>query len=67
MKITEQMTILDILKAAPETRRVFDRHNMACKACQGAAAESLALGAWNHGVDVKVLVRELNEAAKSVD
>lgn len=65
MKITEKMTILEVLKAAPETRRVFDRHKMRCKACQGAAAETVAAGASNHGVDPKVLLRELNEALKA--
>jgi hybrid cluster-associated redox disulfide protein len=65
MKITEQMTILEVLKAAPATRKVFDRHRMRCKGCQGAAAETVAAGATNHGLDPKALLRELNEAAKA--
>jgi hybrid cluster-associated redox disulfide protein len=65
MKITEQMTILEVLKAAPVTRKVFDRHRMRCKGCQGAAAETVAAGALNHGLDPKALVRELNEVAKA--
>lgn len=65
MKITEQMTILAVLKAAPQTRAVFDRLQMRCKGCQGAAAETVAAGARNHGIDPKALVRELNEAAKA--
>lgn len=65
MKISEQMTILEVLKAAPQTRKVFDRHRMRCKGCQGAAAETVAAGAWNHGIDPKDLVRELNEAVKA--
>lgn len=65
MKITEQMTILEVLKTVPETRKVFDRHGMGCRSCQGAAAETIALGAWNHGIDVKLLVKELNEAART--
>jgi hybrid cluster-associated redox disulfide protein len=64
MKITEKMTILEVLKAAPQTRKVFDRFAMRCKGCQGAAAETVAAGARNHGVDPKALVRELNEAVK---
>jgi len=67
MKITEQMTILEVLKAAPATRKVFDRHRMRCKSCQGAVAETVAAGAWNHGLDPKALVRELNEAAKAAE
>lgn len=67
MKITEQMTILEVLKAAPQTRKVFERHRMRCRGCQGSAAETVAAGAWNHGIDPKVLLRELNEAARSSD
>ena len=44
MKITEKTTILDLLKAAPQTRKVFDRYTMRCKSCQGAAAETIAGG-----------------------
>lgn len=65
MKITEQMTILDVLKTAPQTRKVFDRFKMRCKGCQGAAAETILGGARNHGVDPKALLRELNEAGKA--
>lgn len=65
MKITEQMTILEVLKAAPATRKVFDHHKMRCRACQGAAAETVGAGARNHGIDPKTLVRELNEALKA--
>lgn len=64
MKITGQSTILEVLKAAPQTRTVFDHFLMRCKACQGAAAETVAAGARNHGVDPKALVKALNEAAK---
>ncbi len=67
MKITEQTTILEVLKAAPQTRRVFDRHRMRCRGCQGAAAETVAAGAYNHGLDPKALVRELNEATKAAE
>jgi hybrid cluster-associated redox disulfide protein len=65
MKITEQTTILEVLKAAPQTRKVFDRYKMRCRACQGAAAETIAAGARNHGIDAKVLLRDLNEALKA--
>jgi hybrid cluster-associated redox disulfide protein len=65
MKITEQMTILEVLKAEPRTRKVFDRHKMRCKGCKGAVAETVAAGARNHGIDPKSLLRELNEAAKA--
>jgi len=65
MKITEQMTILEVLKAAPQTRAVFDRFVMRCKGCKGAVSETVAAGARNHGIDPKALLRELNEAVKA--
>jgi hybrid cluster-associated redox disulfide protein len=65
VKITEQMTILEVLKAAPQTRKVFDRYKMRCKGCKGAVAETVAAGARNHGLDSKALVRDLNEAVKA--
>ena len=67
MKVTEKSTILEVLKAAPHTRKVFDHFSMRCKACQGAAAETVGAGARNHGVDPKALVRRLNEAVKEVE
>ena len=65
MKITGEMTIAAVLKAAPATKKVFDRHGMGCKGCKGAVAESVTFGARNHGLDPDALVRELNEAAKA--
>ena len=65
MKITEQSTILEVLKAAPQTRKVFDRNKMRCKGCQGAAAETILAGARNHGLDPKDLLRELNQAVEA--
>jgi hybrid cluster-associated redox disulfide protein len=65
MKITEQMTILEVLRTAPQTRKVFDRYKMRCKGCKGAVAETVAAGARNHGVDAQALLRELNEAVKA--
>ena len=64
MKITDKTTILEVLKAAPQTRKVFDRYAMRCRGCKGAAAETVGAGARNHGVDPKALVRELNAAVK---
>lgn len=67
MKITEKSTIGEVLKAAPKTRKVFERHGMGCRSCQGAMAETIALGAFNHGLDPARLVAELVEAARSED
>lgn len=67
MKITAQSTILEVLKAAPQTRKVFERHKMRCRGCQGAVAETVQAGALNHGLDPAALLKELNEAARAAE
>jgi len=64
VKITEQTTIADVLKGAPQAKRVLDRHGLACKGCLGAVSESIRRAAHNHGLDPRELLREIVEAAK---
>jgi len=65
VKITEQTIIADILREAPQAKKALDRHGLACKGCQGATAESVARAARNHGLEPRVLLREILEAVKS--
>jgi hybrid cluster-associated redox disulfide protein len=67
VKITEQMTIAEVLKAAPQTRKVFERYNMGCRGCQGSITESVARGARNHGLDPQSLLKELNASVKAAE
>ena len=64
VKISPQTNIMEVMKDYPQTRKVFDRHGMGCRGCMGAAAETIAAGAVTHGLDPKILVKELNEALK---
>ena len=64
-KITAQSRLLEVLREYPQTRKVFDRHNMACRGCMGAAAETIFSSAVTHGLDPEAFVRELNEAVGS--
>jgi hybrid cluster-associated redox disulfide protein len=62
MMIHEDMLILDILRRYPQTREIFARHAMACDRCMRAADGTLAEGARMHGVPMRILIRELEEA-----
>ncbi len=61
-KITDQSLILDVIRSYPQTRKVLARHDMACRGCLGAEAETVLNGAVSHGIDAELLVAELNAA-----
>ena len=64
-KITEDMSVAEIVKSCPDARRVFDRHGL--KGCGGehGPSEPLAFFAAVHQVDVDELVREINDEMES--
>ncbi|MCK4268508.1 MAG: DUF1858 domain-containing protein [Actinomycetia bacterium] len=64
MSVNKDMTIGSIVKSHPTTAEVFTRHGMACLDCPSTQFETLEQGAILHGLDVEVLVKELNEAAE---
>ncbi|MDA8236086.1 MAG: DUF1858 domain-containing protein [Clostridia bacterium] len=59
--ITKEMSIFEALSKHPEARGVFKKHNMHCLDCMGAIAESIEEGARMHGIDLKALLKELND------
>jgi hybrid cluster-associated redox disulfide protein len=61
MEITKDSSINEILKAYPESAKVFDKYNMACMGCMGASAESVENGALMHGLDATIIVEELRK------
>jgi hybrid cluster-associated redox disulfide protein len=63
-KITEDMTIKDVLDKYPETAVVFMKYNIGCIGCIAASFERVKDISGVHGVDVKALVRDLNNAVK---
>ena len=65
MKITEETTIAEVLRGAPQAKRVLDRHGLACRGCLGATTESIRRAAHNHGLEPRELLREILEAAKA--
>ena len=58
--IAEHMSANVVMKTFPATRRVFEKHGIAC-GCEGC--DCLDELAWRHGLDVKELMENLRQAA----
>jgi hybrid cluster-associated redox disulfide protein len=63
----KDMSILEALEAHPRSRRVFERHSMACCLCIGANLETIEAGAIMHDVDPDLIVDELNRLGDAED
>jgi len=64
-KITENMTIKEVIDKYPETATVFAKYNVGCIGCLAASFEKVRDIAGVHGIDIKALVKDLNEAVKN--
>ena len=64
MKITKDSNLGEIASNHPETMEVFMKYGLHCIGCMAAQYETLEQGAKAHGIDVKKLVKDLNEAVK---
>jgi hybrid cluster-associated redox disulfide protein len=58
--IEKEMSIRDIVRKYPQTVRIFESHRMGCCGCEAALFESIEEGARVHGVDIDVLIGDLN-------
>ena len=63
-KITENMTIREVIDKYPETAPVFMKYNIGCIGCIAASFEKVKDISGVHGIDVKELVKDLNAAIK---
>ncbi|KKM12091.1 sulfite reductase [Clostridiales bacterium PH28_bin88] len=54
------MTVKEVLELNPATADVFRRMGMHCLGCPSATAESVAGAARTHGLDIEMLLQELN-------
>jgi len=61
-KITADMTIKEVIDTYPETAMVFMRYNIGCIGCLAASFEKVKDIASVHNVDLKALVKDLNQA-----
>jgi hybrid cluster-associated redox disulfide protein len=62
--ITKDMTFFEVMRLNPETVKVLQKHNLGCVGCMGAQNESLEQGANAHGLDIDVLLKDLNAVVK---
>ena len=60
-QITKEMTIGEILRANPEVAPILMEAGMHCLGCPSAQGESLEEAAMVHGLDVDVLVNQIND------
>ena len=60
-KITADLTIVDILKIRPDAGDILRRHGMHCLGCSIAITENLREAADVHGVDLDLLIADLNK------
>ena len=63
--IKPTMSFMEVIRTHPEVIRVFESFGLDCSECQMAEYEDIAQGAHVHGIDVELLVRELNRAIGS--
>ncbi len=63
-KITEKMSIGEVVQKHPEIVEVFMKHGMHCMGCAVAHFENIEQGACAHGIDVKKLIEDLNKAVE---
>lgn len=62
MKEIEEMNITELVSKYPSTIEIFVKHGMGCLGCAAAHFESIKEGALGHGVDVEILIRDLNKS-----
>lgn len=60
-KVSHEMTIMEVLKMDPGLAPIFMKHGLHCLGCPGATMESINDAGQVHGIDVDVLVNELNQ------
>lgn len=60
--INKDMTFFELMRAYPESVKVLQKHNLGCVGCMGAQNESLEQGARAHGLDIDVLLSDLNSS-----
>jgi hybrid cluster-associated redox disulfide protein len=61
-QITREMPIGEVVQNYPQTVEVFLKHGLMCFGCAIARFENLEQGAMAHGINVDLLVKDLNAA-----
>lgn len=63
--ITKDMSIGEVVMRYPQTIEVFLRHGLMCIGCAVARFENIEQGARAHGINVDLLMKDLNETVAS--
>jgi hybrid cluster-associated redox disulfide protein len=61
MKITRDTFISEALRLNPKAAEILMRHGMGCLGCPSSQMETLAQAADIHGIDLDVLIEDLNK------
>ncbi len=61
--ITKDMTIMEVVNRHPQCIKTFYQHGLFCIGCSVAYRETIEQGAQAHGIDLDLLLQELNQAA----
>ena len=59
--ITAEMAIGEVIDKYPDTIHIFLKHGLGCVGCAVAGFENIRRGAVAHGVDVDLLMKDLND------
>jgi hybrid cluster-associated redox disulfide protein len=59
--ITAEMAIGEVIDKYPDTIHIFVKHGLGCVGCAVARFENIRRGAVAHGVDVDLLMKDLND------
>ena len=65
MKITKDMSIIEVVQNYPDTAMVFMYAGMGCLGCAAARFENIEQGATAHGIDLDALMEALNEVVEA--
>ncbi len=65
MQITKDITIGELIQAAPQVAPILFQVGMHCLGCPSAQAESIGEAAMVHGLDADLLVEKINAFLKA--
>ena len=62
MIVTEDMKVCQVLEADDLLEAIFIKHGLNCVGCPGANEETIIEAAEGHGIDLKILLEDINRA-----
>lgn len=61
MTVTEEMNVCDVLELDARLEDIFLSHGMNCVGCPGSNTETIKEAAEGHGIELQLLLADLNE------